>query len=292
MGYFFFFFFQAEDGIRDAQESRGLGDVYKRQVQRCDTILYDSAIRTKDKKTNLINLRGRAADYYAILPYLLGATSTTGWCKYGVNEQKEQRCEYGDGPSAYFALVSRDIQHGVDSLHEGGPKEQDQTPVCRNRGGSGQCQARPHWRGQGEAMDRIQTATRIRREVVRPIQNQRWPKVDGEERADEHVRLGAAATLPPIRASVFAQPSSSSMPSPSTRGTAGPTRTPIWATEICPIRRRMWEELTGTTSRQGNHAQTTPDRDHEPGRRERRGGCSQCGGTAIRRRGKGSSSSG
>ena len=25
-------FFQAEDGIRDAQESRGLGDVYKRQA--------------------------------------------------------------------------------------------------------------------------------------------------------------------------------------------------------------------------------------------------------------------
>ena len=31
---FSFFFFQAEDGIRDAQESRGLGDVYKRQVQK------------------------------------------------------------------------------------------------------------------------------------------------------------------------------------------------------------------------------------------------------------------
>eukprot|EP00658_Telonema_sp_P-2_P078995 TRINITY_DN7539_c0_g1_i1.p2 TRINITY_DN7539_c0_g1~~TRINITY_DN7539_c0_g1_i1.p2 ORF type:complete len:267 (+),score=50.11 TRINITY_DN7539_c0_g1_i1:131-931(+) len=29
----FVFFFQAEDGIRDAQESRGLGDVYKRQVE-------------------------------------------------------------------------------------------------------------------------------------------------------------------------------------------------------------------------------------------------------------------
>src|SRR5678815_4692203 len=29
----FFFFFQAEDGIRDAQESRGLGDVYKRQAR-------------------------------------------------------------------------------------------------------------------------------------------------------------------------------------------------------------------------------------------------------------------
>ena len=27
------FFFQAEDGIRDRSPSRGLGDVYKRQVQ-------------------------------------------------------------------------------------------------------------------------------------------------------------------------------------------------------------------------------------------------------------------
>ena len=34
----FDFFFQAEDGIRDAQESRGLGDVYKRQ-----NITYDNA---------------------------------------------------------------------------------------------------------------------------------------------------------------------------------------------------------------------------------------------------------
>ena len=29
---FFFVFFQAEDGIRDLVRSRGLGDVYKRQV--------------------------------------------------------------------------------------------------------------------------------------------------------------------------------------------------------------------------------------------------------------------
>ena len=28
----FLFFFQAEDGIRDLVRSRGLGDVYKRQV--------------------------------------------------------------------------------------------------------------------------------------------------------------------------------------------------------------------------------------------------------------------
>ena len=29
----FFFFFQAEDGIRDRSPSRGLGDVYKRQLK-------------------------------------------------------------------------------------------------------------------------------------------------------------------------------------------------------------------------------------------------------------------
>mgnify|MGYP003381585496 CR=1 FL=1 len=30
---YFFFFFQAEDGIRDLVRSRGLGDVYKRQAR-------------------------------------------------------------------------------------------------------------------------------------------------------------------------------------------------------------------------------------------------------------------
>ena len=30
-----FFFFQAEDGIRDRSPSRGLGDVYKRQLLNC-----------------------------------------------------------------------------------------------------------------------------------------------------------------------------------------------------------------------------------------------------------------
>ena len=34
----FFFFFQAEDGIRDLVRSRGLGDVYKRQEETKATI--------------------------------------------------------------------------------------------------------------------------------------------------------------------------------------------------------------------------------------------------------------
>ena len=36
---FVFFFFQAEDGIRDLVRSRGLGDVYKRQL--VDVVLSD-----------------------------------------------------------------------------------------------------------------------------------------------------------------------------------------------------------------------------------------------------------
>ena len=34
-----FFFFQAEDGIRDLVRSRGLGDVYKRQGEEAATVL-------------------------------------------------------------------------------------------------------------------------------------------------------------------------------------------------------------------------------------------------------------
>ena len=34
-----FFFFQAEDGIRDLVRSRGLGDVYKRQMQAVDNVI-------------------------------------------------------------------------------------------------------------------------------------------------------------------------------------------------------------------------------------------------------------
>ena len=40
-----FFFFQAEDGIRDLVRSRGLGDVYKRQVYQCGQ---DEVIGTYD----------------------------------------------------------------------------------------------------------------------------------------------------------------------------------------------------------------------------------------------------
>ena len=54
------FFVQAEDGIRDLVRSRGLGDVYKRQVplggeQRCELLGYrmgdrGGAARTSDRE--------------------------------------------------------------------------------------------------------------------------------------------------------------------------------------------------------------------------------------------------
>ena len=38
-----FFFFQAEDGIRDLVRSRGLGDVYKRQVNNVFSAVFGQA---------------------------------------------------------------------------------------------------------------------------------------------------------------------------------------------------------------------------------------------------------
>ncbi|VDG23527.1 rod shape-determining protein [Lactobacillus plantarum] [Lactiplantibacillus mudanjiangensis] len=39
-----FFFFQAEDGIRDSSTSRGLGDVYKRQMKDGVIADYDTTV--------------------------------------------------------------------------------------------------------------------------------------------------------------------------------------------------------------------------------------------------------
>ena len=43
---FFFFFFQAEDGIRDLVRSRGLGDVYKRQGVNPDSVSFSDSINS------------------------------------------------------------------------------------------------------------------------------------------------------------------------------------------------------------------------------------------------------
>ena len=43
-----FFFFKAEDGIRDLVRSRGLGDVYKRQVAKLSKAETSDTLSTKD----------------------------------------------------------------------------------------------------------------------------------------------------------------------------------------------------------------------------------------------------
>ena len=43
-----FFFFQAEDGIRDLVRSRGLGDVYKRQIHGITDAAIEHAPRFTD----------------------------------------------------------------------------------------------------------------------------------------------------------------------------------------------------------------------------------------------------
>ena len=53
-----FFFFQAEDGIRDLVRSRGLGDVYKRQVLARHQFLL---VRTVLHDRVVINLLARFA---------------------------------------------------------------------------------------------------------------------------------------------------------------------------------------------------------------------------------------
>ena len=81
-----FFFFQAEDGIRDRSPSRGLGDVYKRQVaaeQSLITVEGDKASMevpapfagvVKEIKVNAVSythLRAHETDSYLVCRLLL-----------------------------------------------------------------------------------------------------------------------------------------------------------------------------------------------------------------------------
>ena len=59
---FIFFFFQAEDGIRDLVRSRGLGDVYKRQGrigQSRHPRDYDACARDRDDRKDALRVSVR-----------------------------------------------------------------------------------------------------------------------------------------------------------------------------------------------------------------------------------------
>ena len=64
-----FFFFQAEDGIRDLVRSRGLGDVYKRQVGECPHRGRLARPGRADQHVQLPGRRGHAERRCACLLY-------------------------------------------------------------------------------------------------------------------------------------------------------------------------------------------------------------------------------
>ena len=51
------FFFQAEDGIRDLVRSRGLGDVYKRQLLLAQMERLERQTRTRDANGRYLNAK-------------------------------------------------------------------------------------------------------------------------------------------------------------------------------------------------------------------------------------------
>ena len=125
--YFFLFFFQAEGGIRDVESSRGLGDVYKRQVfiqppERCShfsvtaepyiiwkigtriyTHLHQTDIKCDYKSGN--GDRGKAPARLPVRNFF-----QVDFQKIGAAQDKSDRCEYikPDGNSLSPSLSGRD----------------------------------------------------------------------------------------------------------------------------------------------------------------------------------------
>eukprot|EP00658_Telonema_sp_P-2_P080662 TRINITY_DN8076_c0_g1_i1.p1 TRINITY_DN8076_c0_g1~~TRINITY_DN8076_c0_g1_i1.p1 ORF type:complete len:152 (-),score=28.79 TRINITY_DN8076_c0_g1_i1:306-761(-) len=96
---FIVFFFQAEDGIRDAQESRGLGDVYKRQVLNHNGSLllssgYDGAVAVSDIRMRSVGCRvfplggGRAGALTAIsaMGHLMAVAAEDNLCVFDLRK--------------------------------------------------------------------------------------------------------------------------------------------------------------------------------------------------------------
>ena len=60
--FFYFFFFQADDVIRDLVRSRGLGDVYMRQVKDMSTVYWHTTAYYDDESST------RAVTILSIVP--------------------------------------------------------------------------------------------------------------------------------------------------------------------------------------------------------------------------------
>eukprot|EP00658_Telonema_sp_P-2_P066939 TRINITY_DN558_c0_g1_i1.p1 TRINITY_DN558_c0_g1~~TRINITY_DN558_c0_g1_i1.p1 ORF type:complete len:196 (-),score=42.28 TRINITY_DN558_c0_g1_i1:332-919(-) len=117
---FFFFFFQAEDGIRDAQESRGLGDVYKRQV---------STQSTGDSTASMAEREGQPGDDAPQEP----SNATVTIFDKILSKEIPSTCVYEDDQAFAFRdisptapthiLVIPKVKDGLDHLSDARPDQ-------------------------------------------------------------------------------------------------------------------------------------------------------------------------
>ena len=99
---FCFFFFQAEDGIRDAQESRGLGDVYKRQGSGRNAI----KLKLSDKYEKAIDILISLEDKKPI-----GFSKADLYNYLGFATRKKNNPNYEDAEEYYLSALSIDANH-------------------------------------------------------------------------------------------------------------------------------------------------------------------------------------
>ena len=120
------FFFQAEDGIRDAQESRGLGDVYKRQVHTMDEQVkrvlenFDSKPDSLEKYIHMIALQDRNETLFyrvvldqiaEMMPIIYTPTVGQGCQEYGRIFRRPRGMYISAGDRGRVADVLRNWPH-------------------------------------------------------------------------------------------------------------------------------------------------------------------------------------
>ena len=86
-----FFFFQAEDGIRVLVRSRGLGDVYKRQVSVPVWVTEAEGFSTSEPVSDLLITSGSMTD---LLPVFASDSSPIKICELGRTVKKNCPVSY------------------------------------------------------------------------------------------------------------------------------------------------------------------------------------------------------
>ena len=90
------FFFQAEDGIRDLVRSRGLGDVYKRQIVDCNAGDHGKAFATNFNPEINIREVTQNGKYWNCLLYTSDAADERSSVDLGGRRiiKKKKSCEH------------------------------------------------------------------------------------------------------------------------------------------------------------------------------------------------------